>query len=228
MEYKFLGKTGTKVSELCLGAMTFGTEHSPLPGQCDAAASKAIMDRFVAAGGNFIDTADCYQKGDSERIVGAWLEAAPTHRDEVVLATKVRMPAGGAGVNNCGLGRKHIMSGVARSLEYLRTDHVDLLQIHAWDAGTPIEETLRTLDDLVRRGSVHYVGASNVAGWQLQKALSTSEFLHLAPFVTLQPQSVRRRLFFFPSLLLWFSPVTFRTMNIRRAAPRRDDDGDGV
>jgi len=113
-----------------------------------------------------------------------------------MLATKVRMPAGGAGVNNCGLGRKHILSGVARSLEHLRTDHVDLLQIHAWDAGTPIEETLRTLDDLVRRGSVHYVGASNCAGWQLQKALSTSEFLHLAPFVTLQPQSAAGGLFF--------------------------------
>ena len=178
MQYRMLGRTGVKVSELCLGAMTFGRETTEED-------SFRIMDAFVEAGGNFVDTADVYSRGVSETIVGKWL--AGTDRDDVVVATKVRFPMG-EGPNEIGLSRKHIMAGVEASLTRLGTDYIDLYQVHAWDPLTPLEETLRTLDDLVRSGVVRYIGASNFKGWQLQKALDVSRQHDWAEFVCLQPQ----------------------------------------
>ncbi len=178
MEYRYLGRTGMKVSELCLGAMTFGRETPEEE-------SRAIMDRFVEAGGNFIDTADVYSRGISEEIVGRWLKDKP--RDDLVIATKVRFPMGD-GPNEVGLSRKHILAGVEASLRRLQTDYIDLYQVHCWDPGTPLEETLSTLNDLVRSGKVRYIGASNFTGWQLQKAIDISRHMGWEPFACLQPQ----------------------------------------
>ena len=137
-----MGRTGLKVSELCLGAMTFGRESSE-------DLSNDMLNRFVEAGGNFIDTADVYSRGISEEILGRWL--AGPRRDDLVIATKVRFPMGDQ-PNDVGLGRKHILAGVEASLRRLNTDYIDLYQVHMWDPATPIEETLRTLDELVRSG----------------------------------------------------------------------------
>jgi aryl-alcohol dehydrogenase-like predicted oxidoreductase len=178
MEYRYLGRTGLKVSELCLGAMTFGRE-------ADESSSFDMLDAFVAAGGNFIDTADVYSKGASETVVGRWL--ARQRRDDLVIATKVRFPMG-EGPNDVGLSRKHIIAGVEGSLERLGTDYIDLYQVHCWDSGTPLEETLSTLDGLVRSGLVRYIGASNFTGWQLQKAIDLSRAMGLESFTCLQPQ----------------------------------------
>jgi aryl-alcohol dehydrogenase-like predicted oxidoreductase len=177
MEYRYLGRTGLKVSELCLGAMTFGRESSE-------EVSRQMLDHFVAAGGAFIDTADVYTRGASEEIVGRWLQGKP--RDAYVIATKVRFPMGD-GPNEIGLSRKHILSGVEASLRRLGTDYIDLYQVHCWDPGTPLEETLTTLDTLVRSGKVRYIGASNYSGWQLQKAIDLSKHMGLEPFSCLQP-----------------------------------------
>jgi aryl-alcohol dehydrogenase-like predicted oxidoreductase len=177
MQYRFLGRTGMQVSELCLGAMTFGREASE-------AESIQMMDCFVEQGGNFIDTADVYSQGISEEIVGRWMQGKA--RDELVIATKVRFPMG-SGVNDFGLSRKHILSGVENSLRRLQTDYIDLYQVHAWDDATPLEETLPTLDKLVQSGKVRYIGASNYAAWQLQKAIDTSKFSGWEAFACLQP-----------------------------------------
>jgi aryl-alcohol dehydrogenase-like predicted oxidoreductase len=177
MYYRYLGKTGMKVSELCLGAMTFGRESSE-------DISRQMMDRFAAAGGNFIDTADVYTQGASEEIVGRWLSGQC--RDDFVLATKVRFPMGDK-PNDLGLSRKHILANVEASLRRLGTDYIDLYQVHCWDPGTPLEETLSTLDQLVRSGKVRYIGASNYSGWQLQKAVDLSKQLGWEPYVCLQP-----------------------------------------
>ncbi len=178
MEYRYLGRTGLKVSELCLGAMTFGREASE-------EASFEIMGRFVEAGGNFIDTADVYTQGASEEIVGRWLKGR--QRDDFVIATKVRFPMG-SGPNDVGLSRKHILAGVENSLRRLNTDHIDLYQVHCWDAATPLEETLSTLNSLVQSGKVRYIGASNYSGWQLQKVIDMSRQMGWEPFTCLQPQ----------------------------------------
>lgn len=178
MNYRYLGRSGLKVSELCLGTMTFGRET-------DESTSHAMLDAFVAADGNFIDTANVYSRGVSESITGRWL--ARQNRDDLVVATKVRFPMA-EGVNDVGLSRKHILASVHASLERLQTDYLDLLQVHCWDRGTPLAETLTTLNDLVRQGLVRYIGASNFSGWQLQKALDTSRELGLEAFVSLQPQ----------------------------------------
>jgi aryl-alcohol dehydrogenase-like predicted oxidoreductase len=178
VNYRYLGATGLKVSELCLGAMTFGRETSE-------ADSRRILDRFVAAGGNFIDTADVYTRGASEEIVGRWLEGR--QRDDLIVATKVRFPMG-SGPNDVGLSRKHMLAGVEASLRRLKTDYIDLYQVHCWDHVTPLEETLSTLDGLVRAGKVRYIGASNYSGWQLQKAIDTSRRRGWEPFTCLQPQ----------------------------------------
>lgn len=178
MDIRYLGRTGMRVSELCLGAMTFGRETT-------VGDSFAIMDRFVEAGGNFIDTADVYARGVSEEIVGSWLQGK--RRDDLVIATKVRF-AMGEGPNDVGLSRKHIMAGIEASLRRLGTDYIDLYQIHAWDPRTPLEETLGTLNDLVRRGYVRYIGASNFRGWQLQKAIDLCKRNDWEAFCCLQPQ----------------------------------------
>lgn len=178
MAYRLMGRTGLKVSELCLGAMTFGRETTEVD-------SFAILNRFVEAGGNFIDTADVYTRGASEEIVGRWLKTK--HREDCVIATKVRFAMGDA-QNDVGLSRKHILAGVEASLRRLGTDYIDLYQVHAWDPLTPLEETLSTLNDLVRRGLVRYIGASNFRAWQLQKAVQLSRHHGWEAFACLQPQ----------------------------------------
>jgi aryl-alcohol dehydrogenase-like predicted oxidoreductase len=178
MEFRYLGKTGLSVSELCLGTMTLGRETNEQD-------SFKILDRFVNEGGNFIDTADVYSQGVSEEIVGKWLKNQ--QRDNLAIATKVRFPMG-KGPNDLGLSRKHILSGVKESLRRLGTDFIDLYQVHAWDPRTPLEETLSTLNDLVREGLVRYIGASNFKGWQLQKAIDLSRQNGWESFVCLQPQ----------------------------------------
>lgn len=177
MEYRSLGKTGMRVSELCLGAMTFGRET-------DENISYDMLDRFVDAGGNFIDTADVYSLGLSETILGRWLKQKT--RDAYVIATKVRFPMGD-GPNDYGLSRKHIMSGINASLKRLNTDYIDLYQVHRWDPDTPLEETLSTLNDLVKSGKVRYIGCSNFKGWHLQKAVDISKEKGWEPFTCLQP-----------------------------------------
>jgi len=177
MEYRYLGRTGLKVSELCLGTMTFGRE-------IDEETSHRLLDRFVEAGGNFVDTADVYSRGISEEIVGRWLKGK--RRDELVIATKVRFPMG-EGPNEVGLSRKHIVAGVEASLRRLGTDYIDLYQVHCWDGSTPLKETLGTLDGLVRSGKVRYIGASNFSGWQLQRAIDLSRHMGWEVFSSLQP-----------------------------------------
>jgi aryl-alcohol dehydrogenase-like predicted oxidoreductase len=178
MEYRQLGSTGVRVSELCLGTMTFGRE-------ADESAARAIVDRFFEAGGNFVDTANNYGSppGRSESILGDVLSG---RRDQVVLATKVRF-ATGDGVNDRGLSRRHIRQQCDASLRRLGTDWIDLYQVHSWDPHCPLEETLSALDDLVRDGKVRYVGASNFAAWQLAKALGVAAVHGWEPFVSLQP-----------------------------------------
>ena len=178
MNYKYLGKTGVRVSELCLGTMTFGWK-------ADEQTSHQMLDMYASGGGNFIDTADVYAEGKAEEIVGNWLHGQ--NRDDFFVATKVRF-AFSDRPNDIGLTRKHILSSVRSSLKRLRTDYIDLYQVHAWDPATPLTETLSTLDDLVSEGTVRYIGASNFRGWQLQKAVDISESKGLACFRTLQPQ----------------------------------------
>jgi aryl-alcohol dehydrogenase-like predicted oxidoreductase len=180
MEYRSLGRTGTVVSTLCLGTMTFGKES-------DEKVSHAQLDRFVERGGNFIDTADVYSRGRSEEIIGRWFAARPGVRDRIVLATKGRFPMGD-GPNGHGLSRTHLTRALEASLRRLGVEAIDLYQAHAWDPITPIEETLRFYDDAVRAGKIRYAGVSNFVGWQLQKAATIAELRGLAPIVTLQPQ----------------------------------------
>jgi aryl-alcohol dehydrogenase-like predicted oxidoreductase len=180
MEYRTLGNTGTVVSTLSLGTMTFGTES-------DEKVSHEQLDRFLEQGGNFIDTADVYSDGESEEIIGRWLAARPGMRDRVVVATKGRFARAG-GPNDVGLSQVSLTRALDASLRRLGLDTIDLYQAHAWDPLTPIEETLRFCDDAVRAGKIHYVGFSNFTGWQLQKAALLTRHLGLAPIVTLQPQ----------------------------------------
>lgn len=177
MKYKNLGKTGVKVSELCLGTMIYGQ-------QVDEATAIKIIKRAVDLGINFIDTADVYTEGRSEEIVGKAIKGI---RDEIVLATKVRSRTG-AGPNDEGLSRKHIMHNFETSLKRLGTDYIDLYQVHRTDPTTPLKETLTTLSDLVRDGKVRYIGCSNFPAWQLEKALWISDVNGLEPFVTVQPR----------------------------------------
>ena len=178
MQQRTLGATGTLVSALCLGTMTFGDET-------DDATAHGMLDDFVEAGGTFLDTADVYSQGVSEEIIGRWL-ADRRNRDDLVVATKVRMPMGDR-PNDVGLSRTHVLRGVEDSLRRLQVDHIDLLQAHAWDPLTPIEETLEAFDHLVTSGKVRYLGVSNMTGWQLQRAILVARYGGLAPIVTLQP-----------------------------------------
>lgn len=185
MEYRPLGRTGLKVSELCLGTMQFGWT-------ADEATSFAILDAFFEAGGNFVDTADVYSfwapgnpGGVSETIIGRWMKARGNRR-QVVLATKVRGRMW-EGPNGEGLSRKHIVEAVEDSLRRLQTDYIDLYQAHAFDPTTPIEETMRAFEDLVRQGKVLYVGASNYPAWRLAEALAVSERHGWTRYESLQP-----------------------------------------
>lgn len=180
MEYRLLGGAGTSVSTLALGTMTFGTET-------DEEGAQAQLDRYLEAGGNLIDTADVYSGGVSEQIIGRWLAMRSGARDQVVLATKGRF-ATGEGPNDVGLSRRHLAAALDASLARLGVESVDLYQLHAYDPLTPMEETLRFLDDAVRAGKVHYAGLSNFTGWQLQKAVDIADFRGLTRPITLQPQ----------------------------------------
>ncbi len=187
MKIKRMGRTGLKVSEVCLGTMTFGN-------QCDEPTSHAIMDKAFESGITFFDTADAYplgavpeMLGRTEEYIGRWLNASEGRREQIVLATKCRMQMG-PDPNNQGASRKHIMAAAEASLRRLNTDYIDLYQIHAPDAETPIDETLSALDDLVHSGKVRYIGCSNYPTWEVCKALWTSDRLGLARFDCVQPR----------------------------------------
>lgn len=180
MQYRMLGSSGTVVSTQTLGTMTFGAE-------ADEETSGAILNRFVEAGGTLVDSADVYSAGVSEEIIGRWLAQHPTDARGLVLATKGRFPMG-EGPNDVGLSRRHLREALDASLRRLGVDHVDLYQMHAWDALTPIEETLRFLDDAVSAGKISAYGFSNYLGWQLTKAVHVARAHGWAPPVTLQPQ----------------------------------------
>ena len=171
MKYNRLGRTGLFVSEICFGTMTFsgGTWFGGAIGAQGQKEANALIEKSLAAGVNFIDTADAYSHGLSERVTGQAIRDLGLARSDVVLATKVfgRM---GKGANDAGASRGHIMDGVAKSLERLKTDHIDLYQIHGTDPVTPVEETMRALDDLVRQGMVRYIGVSNWPAWRIAKA----------------------------------------------------------
>ncbi|XP_076468829.1 1-deoxyxylulose-5-phosphate synthase YajO-like isoform X2 [Babylonia areolata] len=184
--FNYLGNSGLRVSNICLGAMTFGEHIFQVPGQLQEEGAHQLINRYVEWGGNFIDTANVYGRGASEKIVGSWLRGQ--ERDRFVIATKVRSPMDPTNPNAVGLGRRHIIQSVEESLERLQTNYIDLLQTHAWDDAVPLEETLSTLNDLVRCGKVRYLGASNVTGWQLQKIVEITKQKDLNPFVSLQQQ----------------------------------------
>ena len=186
MKYNLLGNTGLKVSELCLGTMTFGgrgmwTAIGTLP-QDEV---NGLVKQSVDAGINFIDTANVYSEGLSETMTGQAIRDLGLKRDDLVIATKVRGTIG-TGVNNSGLTRKHILQQANESLIRLNMDYIDLYQIHGFDPLTPMEETLEALDSLVKSGKVRYIGCSNLAAWQIMKALGVSAQQHLAKFVSLQ------------------------------------------
>jgi len=181
MEYRTLGRSGCAVSTLALGTMTFGSET-------DEATAWAQLDRFVEVGGTLVDTADVYSAGVSEEIIGRWFVARSTDfRRQVVLATKGRFPMG-VGPNDLGLSRRHLACALEDSLRSLKCEAIDLYQVHAHDPHTPIDETLRFLDDAIRAGKIHYVGLSNFTAWQLQKAVDVADARGFSRPVTLQPQ----------------------------------------
>lgn len=180
--YALLGRSGLRVSPLCLGTMTFGTEWG---WGADEATSFAILDRYVAAGGNFLDTADLYTKGSSERIVGRWMKERAA-RDKVVLATKFTFGSTLGDPNSGGNGRKNIHRSLTGSLERLGTDHVDLYWLHGYDGVTRVEEVMRTLDDLVRAGLVRAVGFSDVPAWYAARAQTLAELRGWEPLAAMQ------------------------------------------
>jgi aryl-alcohol dehydrogenase-like predicted oxidoreductase len=178
MKYRYLGKSGLKVSRVCLGTMTFGQENWG----CDKETSIKIIDKFIDYGGNFIDTADMYSNGLSEEIIGI---AIKNKRDKVVLATKCYFPTGDSPTSK-GLSRKHIYEACDASLRKLKTDYIDLYQTHGPDYLTPMEETMKTLDVLVRQGKVRYIGCSNLHGWQIVKANGISAIYNLEKYISAQ------------------------------------------
>lgn len=185
MDYRRVGRTGLKVSRLCLGTMQWGWT-------ANEQTAFSVMDAFVERGGNFLDTADFYSSwapdnsgGDSEEIIGRWMKER-RNRSKMLLATKVRQPMGPE-PNDQGLSRKHILDAVEASLRRLQTDYIDLYLAHAFDAETPIDETLKTLDDLQRHGKVRYVGASNYPAWRLVEALWSADVHRTMRFDSLEP-----------------------------------------
>ena len=187
MEYTTLGNTGLLVSRICFGTMTFGDGRGMFKaiGAQGQAEADTLVKTSLDAGINFFDTADVYTEGESEKILGQSLKNLNVARKDVVIATKVYGRVG-PGRNDVGASRGHIMDGVEASLRRLQTDHIDLYQIHANDSVTPVEETLRALDTLVRHGKVRYIGCSNWQAWKIAKALGISEFKNLARFETIQ------------------------------------------
>jgi len=191
MKYRLLGRTGLKVSELCLGTMTFGDNFLNIA-VVDQAGSNKMVARSFDAGINFFDTADVYAYGQAETILGRALKDPGIARDKVIIATKVRGAMSEAAIsgtgdpNNVGLSRQHIFSSIEQSLRRLDTDYVDLYQVHGWDLLTPLEETLRALDDIVQQGKVRYIGCSNWSARHLMKALILSQAKDWAGFMSLQ------------------------------------------
>ena len=186
MKYKILGNTGLKVSTLCLGTMNYGGKgFFGYMGNLDQKAVDEQIKTVTEKGVNFIDTANIYSEGLSEVMIGQAIKNLGTNRDDLVLATKVRGTMGKS-PNDLGLSKKHIIQQVEGSLKRLGTDYIDLYQIHTADPLTPIEETIRTLDDLVRSGKIRYFGASNIAAWQLMKGLAYSQYNQLDRFASLQ------------------------------------------
>lgn len=176
MDYVRLGKTGVRVSELCLGTMTFGNE-------ADEKTSRAIMDYALAQGFNFFDSAHNYNKGATEEIVGRWIGP---HRHEIVLTSKVFFPFGG-GMNDEGLSRRNLIFSVERSLKRFQTDYIDILYLHHWDEDAAIEQSLAAVNTLVEQGKVIYCAVSNFAAWQVMKVISVAEAMRYPPIVCMQP-----------------------------------------
>jgi len=186
MKYNLLGNTGLKVSELCLGTMTFGGRGIwTAIGTLEQQAVDHLVGRAVEGGINFIDTANVYSEGLSEEMTGKAIRNLGLNRDDLVIATKVRGRMA-EGPNGSGLTRKHILQQVDASLKRLQTDYIDLYQIHGYDPLTPLEETIDTLDTLVKSGKVRYIGCSNLAAWHIMKAVAYSKYNNLAKFVSLQ------------------------------------------
>lgn len=187
MNYRLLGRTGLKVSELCLGTMTFGGSFFNIASVGQAGANEMVR-RAWEAGVNFFDTADVYSYGESEEILGRAIRASNIKRESAIIATKVRsqMSPDGGDVNDVGLSRHHIMAACEASLRRLGTDYIDLYQVHGWDVHAPIEETLSALDDLVRQGKVRYLGCSNWSVRHLMKSFGVSEHHDWERFVSLQ------------------------------------------
>jgi aryl-alcohol dehydrogenase-like predicted oxidoreductase len=186
MQMRQLGRTGLRVAALCLGGNVFRWT-------IDEPQSFVVLDAYAESGGNFIDSADVYARwapgnhgGESEEVLGNWM-AARGNRDQMIIATKLGSPMGD-GPNERGLSRQHIIQATEASLRRLRTDYIDLQQSHQDDQATPLEETLRAYDDLIRQGKVRYIGASNFAAWRLMQALWTSDRHGFAPYVSLQPR----------------------------------------
>ena len=183
MEYRQLGRSGLRISGLTLGTMTFGGRGQfRSVGETDVEGARRQIDMAIDVGVNLIDTADVYSAGASEEIIG---QALSGKRDQVLLASKARFPMG-PGPNDAGLSRHHLISACEASLRRLRTDHIDLYQVHEWDGQTPLEETLGALDHLLQSGKVRYVGCSNFAGWQVMKALGIAHRTGLPAFVSQQ------------------------------------------
>lgn len=181
MKYQTLGNTGTSVSTIALGTMGFGTET-------EEAEAFAVLDHFLEAGGNFVDTANVYGGGASEELLGRWFASRPDDvTDRVVLATKGRFGFG-PDMNDVGTSRRNLDRALNGSLRRLGLDTIDLYQLHGFDPLTPVEETLSFLDDAVHAGKIHYIGLSNFTGWQMQLVLSTAKAMGLQLPVTLQPQ----------------------------------------
>src|SRR5271167_5066445 len=180
MRYKLLGKSGLRVSELCLGTMTFGEDWGWGSSKDE---SRQVYDAFLEAGGNFIDTANVYTNGTSEKLLGEFMTG---HRDRIVLATKYTNAAPGKDPNAAGNHRKSMMRAVEASLERLKTDYIDLYWLHIWDQITPIEEVMRAFDDLVRQGKILYAGVSDMPAWLVAKANTLAELRGWSSFVGLQ------------------------------------------
>jgi len=185
LKYKRLGNTGLMVSELCLGTMTMQKDTvGPWGMQAsNEDTSHQLLNNFYSVGGNFFDTANVYK--DSEEVLGRWIEKQS--REKLVIATKARGPMG-TGPNDLGTSRKQLLWSVENSLKRLKTNYIDLFQLHSWDIDTPISETFSTLNDLVRSGKVRYIGISNFTGWQLQKSIDLCKQMGWEPIVSLQPQ----------------------------------------
>jgi aryl-alcohol dehydrogenase-like predicted oxidoreductase len=184
MKYKKLGNTGLMVSELCLGTMNFGGKPKPI-GSLSDKVSRDLISISYNSGINFFNTADVYSEGESEKILGKSLHNLKIPRDKIIITTKVNSKTGD-GPNDMGLSRKHIFTSVENSLRNLKTDYIDLYEIHAYDPLTPPEETLNALNDLVSNGYVRYIGCSNLLAWQIMKAIGISDKLNFAKFRTLE------------------------------------------